>query len=435
MTKTTTPELLFANHLQAARFSDGGGKYAQKDGTLHEWTGGFWRPLPAEELEKEAWSWLCTEVPHQATPRTAASCAVAAVLAAEQIVGKKSGAEVLIPARNGTVEVWRVDAGDYEIRIRPAERMDGLTYCLACDFDAGVASPRFDRFMQEVLPDEDVREYVREYVGYTLLPDTRFQRALFLLGGGANGKSTLAEVVAALHEKTASMTLDGLEGFKLAGLLGASLVYVDETPARIDEQRLKSIISGGLIQVDRKYRDPLSLRPTAKWLILGNSLPAISDQSLGFWRRLPVIPFSQTFPDGHADPLLSRHIQTSELSGVLNWALAGLVRLLARGRFGVPPSAVVDAVAGGKRETNSVLAWWLARDGEVAEGVAVAKDEVYSDYRRWCLDNGMGAVSSPKFWKRLADVAGAVSETRKREAGDRRRYVNIQLPAANALPI
>ena len=274
-----------------------------------------------------------------------------------------------------------------------------------------------------------LRDFVQEFVGYTLLPDTRFQRAQFWLGGGANGKSTLAEIVSALHEKTSAMTLDSLDGFKLSGLLGASLVYVDETPQRIDEQRLKAIISGGLIQVDRKYREALSFRPTAKWIICGNSLPAISDQSLGFWRRLPVVPFTQSFPDGKADHLLSLTIRQNELPGVLNWALAGLVRLLERGRFAAPPRAVIEAIEGGKRETNSVVAWWHAADVETVETANMTKESVYEKYSDWCRSNGMQAVASVKFWKRVRDVAPGLVEGREAH-GSRRRLVGIRLSSA-----
>lgn len=61
---------------------------------------------------------------------------------------------------------------------------------------------------------EDVRARVQEYKGYTLLGDTRFQRVQFWIGQGANGKGTPANIVQALHNRTAAVQLDDLGGFK-----------------------------------------------------------------------------------------------------------------------------------------------------------------------------------------------------------------------------
>lgn len=314
-----SPEFRFANHIAQQKSVHSESLYSSDGSVLYQWTGIYWLPVRVQDLERQAWQWLCDKAPERAAPRVATSCSAAAVMAAKSLPVRKTVAGTVIPLQNGYLHI-----DEKCFHLEPPDRGFGLTYCLACAFDPDAGSDGFDKFLVDVLPDQLVREFIQEYAGYTLLPDTRFQRATFWLGGGANGKSTLAEIIAALHSQPAAMQLDRLEGFNLGELLGASLVYVDETPNRIDEQKLKALISGGLVQMDRKYRDPLSFRPTAKWIILGNQLPAISDQSLGFWRRLPVIPFTAHFPDSKQNPNLPRQIIENELSGVLNWAVAGL---------------------------------------------------------------------------------------------------------------
>lgn len=434
-------ELQFAQHVAAACAADGGTRFAADGGVLHEWCGTHWQPLTDVDAERAAWDWLVAEAQHRATAKAACSCVAAAALAATRLPARTQvPTSVVIPCRNGyltlraTGNPGGTDGGElWERNIEVPTRDAGMTYTLACDYSVKAVAPEFERFVAQVLPDADVRAYVQEYLGYTLLPDCRFQRAQFWLGAGANGKSTLAEVAAALHEKVAAMELDALDGFKLVNLLGASLVYVDETPPRIDEQRLKMLISGGLVQVDRKFRDPINLRPTAKWIILGNHLPAVSDQSAGFWRRLAIIPFSASFPDGSADPLIARRIIENELPGVLNWALGGLHRLLERGRFTKMPDAVMQQIETGKRETNSVLAWFVNSDIEADAEVETPKDDVYASYREWCRDNGAAAVSSERFWKRLASVTGAVFPEKKATIGGKRvRVVPIRLQATPA---
>lgn len=439
-TKKPTPsaELLFAQFVKKSTAADGGTRFAADGGVLYEWTGAHWQPLADSEAERMAWDWLVNEASHRATAKAACACVAAAALAALPLPARRQEpGRVTIPCKNGyltlhaTGKSGGVDGGElWERTLEKPTRDAGMTYVLACDYSLKARAPEFERFVAQVLPDAEVRAYVQEYLGYTLLPDCRFQRAQFWLGAGANGKSTLAEIIAALHEKVAAMELDALDGFKLVNLLGSSLVYVDETPHRIDEQRLKMLISGGLVQVDRKFRDPINLRPTAKWIILGNQLPAVSDQSAGFWRRLAIIPFSASFPDGSADPLIARRIIETELSGVLNWALGGLHRLLERGRFTQMPEAVLSQIETGKRETNSVLSWFVNSDIETDAEAQTPKDEVYASYRDWCRDNGSQAVSSERFWRRLTQIVKADFPEKKLVIdGKRVRVVPIRLQA------
>lgn len=200
------------------------------------------------------------------------------------------------------------------------------------------------REQYRVLPDPAVRNRVQEYIGYTLLPDARFQLAQIWLGSGANGKGTLANIVQALHERKAAASPSKLDGFHAAIVLGASLIYCDEAPPQDwCEQVMKSMIAGESVPIDRKYMPPITTRVSGKWLILANHIPVVKDQSNGFWRRFDIVPFSVEIPASERDPLLADHIIKHELTGVLNWALAGLQRLLARGRFDASPPPAMKA--------------------------------------------------------------------------------------------
>nr|WP_230370674.1 DUF5906 domain-containing protein [Paludibacterium denitrificans] len=200
----------------------------------------------------------------------------------------------------------------------------------------------------------------------------------------------------------------------MASMIGASLIYCDEAPQRnINEQAMKSLIAGELVQIDRKYRDPITVRVNGKWLILANHIPAVTDQSTGFWRRFDVVPFPVEVPESERDPLLAKRIVTRELAYVLNWALEGLLRLLARGRFDeVIPTSMRSAAQSARSETNSVQAWGHDLGIELTTTVETPKADVYANYAGWCRENGMVPVASPKFWKRLPDSIGAVTEGR-----------------------
>src|SRR5206468_684062 len=123
----------------------------------------------------------------------------------------------------------------------------------------------------------------------------------------------------------------------------------------VNEQLLKSLIAGGRVMGDRKDKDPLSINVRGKWVGLGNHLPTITEHSTGFWRRWDIVPFNVTIPESRRDPLLAETIIREELSGVLNWALEGLVRLQKRGGFdAVMPKAMSVMLHEAKIETNTV---------------------------------------------------------------------------------
>ena len=414
---TISAQMAFALHLAEMD------QYATADGAIYRWIETHWEPSRARDLERDAQAFVFYFCPAKANEKLAQSAVATAANHLPPLPRRAADEKTLIPTLNGYVEI---DGESQELR--PAAKEDGITYVLNCGYSPGARCARFDDFLAEALPDEGVRDYLQEYAGYTLLGDTRHQLAAWLIGAGGTGKGTFAIIMQALHRRTVALSLDALDGFKLAGLPGASLVFVDETPTgRIDEQRIKTLVSGDTMQVDIKYRDPLTIRPTAKWIVNGNALPAISDHSSGFWRRWLIFPF-EVVPS-KKQPLLAEHIIEAELSGVLNWALAGLRRLLARGQFPDLPPAMQRAQNEGRQESNSVLGWCEDQEIEIAtDGTSVPKPLVYQRYASWCSANGLKSVSSINFWRRMVAALPGLEHSQRRSLTGRQRTVNLVLP-------
>ncbi len=402
---------------------------ASTGGLLYRWTGIHWAAGDVEEEERIAFGWLRKNYGARATPQLAKSCVAAAVLSARRLP-KPTPERCVLPLRNGYLHFDSRPEASGEVALCEADKAAGLTYEIATEFKADAQSPRFDQFIAEVLPDPETRGWIQEYVGYSLLSDCRFQKALFLLGSGANGKSAFASIISHLHAQVVSMAVDRLEGFQLMPLTSASLVVVDETPTRIAEQALKKIISGGMILVDRKYRDPITIEPRAKWLVLGNQMPSISDQTHGFWRRFVVVEFPRQFSEVEQDPHLAHKIVRDEMPGVLLWALHGLARLTQRGHFPPPSQAMKDSARKGLLESNSVAAWWADGRAEINSSAATPRADVYKDYHEWARENGMSAVGAERFWPRLALVCGMKVEPKWQKIdGKPTRVVPVQLLA------
>lgn len=411
--------------LKYAQYLRESGKYAEEGGLLYEWNEVYWKALSTTQSERMALSWVSAHQEEFASDRTARTAVGTALLHVPPLPAA-TGA-VLIPCQNGYVL-----ADDEGLRLVPANPDYEMKFALKCKYDpVGPPPSRFLAFLDEVIPDRAIQDRLQEYAGYTLTHDTRHQRAQMWIGRGANGKGVLANILQALHGDFASADLGRLDGFHLSGLVGASLIYVDEAPkGKIDENQLKSIIAGEAMHIDRKYLAPITVRLRGKWIVLGNHMPKISDQSDGYWRRWDIVPFDVQIPEHQRDPRLAETIINNELSGVLRWALEGLMRLQARGKFNpVLPAAMERMLATAKTDTSPIRAWIEDRGVfRAVDGQVTRKDDIYGEYRDWAKMNGMTALGAPQFWVEMKDVFH-IDECRRRVAGSGQvRFCNICVP-------
>jgi len=418
-----TIELVFAEKIKSEKCIDGQPKYNVSNSILYEWVFTHWKSIEDDELIKIAWDWIAENHKHLAKPKNAESCAKAAKLSCDQLPSHNRSL-LIVPCKN----CYLIFDERGEFKVELPKRSFGITYILSCDYLVEEEAPLFVNFLNQVLPEEDVRIFLQEFIGYTLMPDCRFEKAIFMHGNGSNGKSTFAKIVSQLHEKTVSLDLDNLSGFGLSPIIGASLIFIDETPGKVNEQALKKIISGNLIKIDRKYKESLHYCPTAKLLILGNNFPTINDLSNGVWRRLTIVNFTQNFAGSDADPQLVDKIVNKELSGILNWSLSGLISLIRRGHFSDIPAGSIEAIEVEKKASNPVLQWVEENEIRIIDDMKsfTKKDDVYQSFSVWCQSNGFRAINSVNFFKQLKDKIG-VFETRQ-EGPIRKRYVNVFIP-------
>src|SRR5699024_1591728 len=64
----------------------------------------------------------------------------------------------------------------------------------------------WEKALEDWLPEEENRMFLQEYMGYALLPKNDMRTALFLLGGGSNGKSLFIEIVQKLFNGSVAVT-------------------------------------------------------------------------------------------------------------------------------------------------------------------------------------------------------------------------------------
>lgn len=413
-----TSKTKIAAEFQYAKMMESDSAVAKKDGLIYCWNSSFWKLQTESDNSRHALLWLGKNIPQRANAGTAESCVKTALLLANPLPQKPIG--TIVPVHGG----WFKFDNDFSISLTRPERHIGITHCVPVKTNAPIGEyvpapvpcdSLFAKFIESSLPDPAVRELVQTYVGYTLCSHVKHQTGHLWIGAkGSNGKSTMLNIVMALHEKAVAMQLDKLEGFNLSNLIGATLVVCDETPkGKIDQQVLKSLISGGTTSINRKFKDVLSYQNIAKFIICANHLPALTDQSDAFWRRLHVVEWNQTFTGDKIVLDLDQKIIQSELHIVLDWALAGLQKLERDGKFTIP-EASKQAVRSAKIESNNVSNWVESNGVSYSHSDQPYNDKaiLYENYKEFCRENGFQACAVPQFFSRLHSEFPNIKETR-----------------------
>jgi|GEM_PF-1744283 len=272
---------------------------------------------------------------------------------------------------------------------------------------------QFLRFLQDLFAgDSDAVAkigFLQEFVGASLLGlATKYAKCLVLLGAGANGKSQFVDIVSALFPdwcKTSVPPQEFKDKDAGAALAGSRINLVSELPSRdiLESATFKAVVTGDEITRRRLYERSFKFRPQAAHIFSANQLPHTADTSGGFWRRMAVVRFNRNFqdsPDKKND--IGRKIADQELSGIIEWALDGARRLLARGEGGdyAIPQSTEETVDEWRRDSNPVQQYVderLRLDGDDW----VTAQELYSDFKTWSERNGFRTRSRTTFGREV----------------------------------
>ncbi len=261
-------------------------------------------------------------------------------------------------------------------------------------------APRFESFLREVLPDDAV-DLVEELVGYALYAGNPFRKAVMLLGPGGNGKSVLLRLITALlaKENVATVPLQALgeDRFSAADLFGKLANICGDLDARAIERTdlFKQITGGDPIRAQHKFRDAFSFVSFALPLFSANEAPRTQDQTDAWFDRWIIVPMLRRFEGTPEEDTGLSDKLAAEVEGVLVRAVAGLRRLMARGRFVFPPS--VERAREGYRQTLDTVRAFVTEQCHFDPDGWVDRATLYQRYKRWCREESRFALPSPTF--------------------------------------
>lgn len=384
------------------------------------YTGGVWSVLPNHESE----IWEVCKASKGVNPNAGLVTSVAKYIAGKLYRDETEldNQPVLVNLQNNVLDMST-------LTLHPRHAKHLFTAQLGFAYDVKARCPQWEKFIGEVLvtpariTDEDMIAFVQEAFGYSLTASVEYEMSFWLIGEGANGKSTMMKILdallgsAALHLNLGMLDRDK---YQLADLGGKRVVICTEAPdTTVSDSILKLIISGDRMNVRSIYGKPFVVNPIAKVWWAMNNPPRVNDTSEGFWRKMKVIPFNRTFEPDERDKKLLDKLK-SELPGIFNWALKGLKRLERNGYF-TECEQIEDATVSYRDESDVPLQFvneCCKRDGRSA----TSSSDLYHRYRQWCKDSGYKAASSNRMgreWRRLGFRA-------QRENG-KRIWVGVEL--------
>ena len=237
---------------------------------------------------------------------------------------------MLLNVKNGVVDL---ETG----KLYPAAPELLLTLQCNAVYKPAAKAPVFEKFIQDILPDEMTRRAVLRYLGYSLVGKLPDHKALFILGEGGNGKGTLIETIAEMLGSYAtpfeietvlkqrnSSNPNGPSP-EIAKLEFKRLAYSPEIPAgkELNLAVFKKLTAFDTITTRFLNENPIAIKIFAKFIFSGQYLPRIENvRDIGLLRRLIVVEFKQDFSQTPDPTLKGRMCTAEELSGILNILLA-----------------------------------------------------------------------------------------------------------------
>lgn len=341
----------------------------------------------------------------------------------------------ILPMRNGLLDLAAAAAGKQDA-LTPATPNYFAQNAAPFDYDPAAPTPtEWLRFLAELWPDDaESVEALQTWFGYFLSADSRHQKILFLLGPKRSGKGTIARVLRELigPSNVAGPTLGGLgTNFGLSPLLGKSVAIVSDavlsgrTDAAVIVERLKAVSGEDAITVDRKHRDPLTVKLPTRFAIMANELPKLGDASGALAGRLILLQLTRSWYGREDHHLFDRLRQ--ELPGILLWSIEGWRRLRDRGRFVQPASAaeLVDAM----ENLSSPVGEFVRERCVTGPREAVEVGELYREWRSWCESAGRKEPGTDaSFGRDLRAVLPGLTTRKPKQNGERwREYCGIRL--------
>ncbi len=297
-----------------------------------------------------------------------------------------------------------------------------ISYVVAAD------CPKIKSFLEEVLYPDDIPT-IQEWFGFHLYKKHFIKKVLLAFGEKDTGKTIFLKLLVAFvgERNKTGISLQSIskgERFVLAFLKDKlANVYDDLKQQDIkDTGGLKIATGGSYVTGEYKFGEVFQFLIYSKNTFATNKIPEIKEIDMAYYDRFLPISFDNVIPKKLQDNFLYDKLTTDEeMSGLLNWALEGLGRLLKKGQFSFKKNA--DEIKVLMESHSNGISAFCNNCLEEKKGSRFSKELMYELYRAYCIKNTLTLHSKELLGRRLGGYLPYVIEG----AGNFRSWSNVGL--------
>ncbi len=275
-------------------------------------------------------------------------------------------------------------------------------------------------FFEEILYPEDI-PVIQEWIGFCLYKKYFIKKAIILFGEKNTGKTVLLNLLMFFlgYKNTSGINLQRISSgdkFAIASLKNKMANVFDDLSAKdlTDSGGFKIATGGGYMTGEHKFGDPFQFINYAKHIFATNNIPDVKDiNDDAYYERWIPIQLDNQVEESKKDNFLIEKLTTKEeLSGLLNWSLEGLKRLLEKGNFSFnKKSKEIKQIM--QRQNNPLVAF--ANDCLIQDdGNKISKEDMYINYCVYCTTKKLPKLSKNQLGRNLLKFVPYMNEVREK---------------------
>lgn len=283
-----------------------------------------------------------------------------------------------------------------------------------------------EEWMRDLFDDnEGLTELMWEILGAIVRPNVSWNKTAWLYSEqGNNGKGTLCSLMRELCGPRAHTSIPLSEfgkEFALEPLVRTTAIIVDENDVGtfIDKAaNLKAVVTGDVIQINRKYRMPMAFEWRGFMVQCLNEFPRMKDKSESNYRRQLFVPFTKSFTGAEKRYIKDDYLKRPD---VLQYVLK---RVLLMDYYVLSEPPETKAVLAEYKEANDPVREFWAEFEERFVWDLLPWGFLYDLYKAWYPSthpSGHGGVSKPQFIKDMRELIADSPEWSGKKGADKHR--------------
>jgi len=345
----------------------------------------------------------------------------------EEFTKKVDSNKDLIAFNNGVMDLIKME-------FRDGKPEDYISFSTSIDYDSNKLYYEYEEwhlvesFIQQVLPDHEVRNYFLKHLATNLLGGNTAQKFHILTGSGSNGKSMITNLTStALGDYACTVPISlftqrrkgsGSAAPEVIRLKGRRFVTMQEPDEAIalNTGLMKEITSGENMYARDLFKSGTEFEVQAKFHLACNDKPKINTTDGGTWRRLVVINFLSKFVPKPSEPNefpMDESIQFKVKSKL--WAtpfLSYLIHLLKQEkgiRKLVAPPKVLEYTSEYQNDNDGISKFISEKISLLVEGdeiTQIDKTTLRRVFKTWKDDNEQRNLSPTDLEKKMEQKFG-----------------------------